>query len=367
MPHIRNFTPGPVEISEQVLAAQYGSQKLHVGPDFAETYVRVTENLQTIFGTNGHVAVVPGCGTLANEMALGAFLQPGKRALILDAGYFSSVLQRSVEGWGAQADLLPIPAGQPADPQIVQNALSAQDYDLLCFTHVETSTGLLNPIDALTQVAKAAGVPVMVDSVSALGTCPAQMDDLGISAMTTASQKGLESVPGLGMVALSETTWQQLETRQLRRGGMTDLLRWREQFNTAHDWHPSLTTMPVGVVYALDIALKKILSEGLETRFSRHIGARDYFCDAMTQAGFDLQIIQGARAAGVTAVQTGGRFASSRLVNHLISDHHIRIAGGFGANKEDVFRVAHMGDHANIPALKAVVSAITEFAESHAK
>lgn len=361
MTRIRNFTPGPVEVSEEVLSAQYGQQKLHVGADFAATYIRVTEGLQKIFGTSGHVAVVPGCGTLGNEMALGGYLAPGKRALILDAGYFSSVLQRSVEGCGAEPVLLPVPEGQPLAPEALRTALTQQNYDLLCFTHVETSTSLLNPVKDYCQIARDAGVPVMVDSVSALGTCAAEMDAWGIDVMTSGSQKGLESVPGLGLVALSDRAWEHVESTGIRRGGVTDLLRWREQFDTARDWHPSLTTMPVGVVYALDVALQRMFSEGLSDRYQRHRTARDFLCAELADLGLELQIRDGARAAGVTAVKTGGRFASSDLVTYLATEHQIRIAGGFGANKEEVFRVAHMGDHASIPALRPVVSGIAQF------
>jgi alanine-glyoxylate transaminase/serine-glyoxylate transaminase/serine-pyruvate transaminase len=84
----------------------------------------------------------------------------------------------------------------------VRAALSEQKYDLLCFTHFETSTGLQQPVDALAKVASEAGVPIMVDSVSALCTYPAHLDGWGVSVMTAASQKGLGSVPGVGMIAV---------------------------------------------------------------------------------------------------------------------------------------------------------------------
>ncbi|MES0826920.1 pyridoxal-phosphate-dependent aminotransferase family protein [Ruegeria sp. SCP11] len=358
---IRNFTPGPVEVSEEVLAAQYGSQALHVGSEFSKVYIRVTENLQQFFGTSGHVAVVPGCGTLANEMAARALLDEGQTALILDAGYFSNVLKKSVEGCGAKAVLLPVPEGKPADPEMLREALFAQKIDLVCFTHVETSTGLLNPVDTLARVARDEGVPVLVDSVSALGTCPAQMDDWGVSIMTSASQKGLESVPGLGLVAVADHVWPQIEAKQTPRGGFTDILRWRDQYDAARDWHPSLTTMPVAGVRALDVALRKILTEGLDTRYARHSEARDYLCRSMQAMGFEMQIQVGARAPGVTAVRAGAAFQSSDLVAALVADHSIRIAGGFGTNREEVFRVAHMGDNANMSALRPVVTGIKDF------
>ena len=361
MARIRNFTPGPVEVSEEVLAAQYGSQGLHVGPEFAATYQRITRNLQQLTGTSGHVAVVPGCGTLANEMAFRALLSPGQTALILDAGYFSSVLRRSAEGCGARVIMLPVAAGKPADPADLARALSEHQVDLVCFTHVETSTGLLNPVAGLAAVARDAGVPVLVDSVSALGTCPVQMDDWGVTALTSASQKGLESVPGLGLVAMSEQAWETLSAKGGEEAGFTGLMRWKTQFETATDWHPSLTTMPVAVVNALDVALSRILTEGAGARYSRHQAARDFLCQAMQQAGLELQIEPGARAPGVTAVRTGGAFRSSDLVRALVRDHHIRIAGGFGPNSEEVFRVAHMGDNADVAALRPVVSAIESF------
>lgn len=358
---IRNFTPGPVEVSEEVLAAQYGSQGLHVGPHFSQAYVRVTENLKRVFGTSGYVAVVPGCGTLANEMAVRALLDEGQTALVLDAGYFSNVLKRSIEGCGARAVFLPVAPGKPADPDALKDALEKQKIDLVCFTHVETSTGLLNPVEELSKVAKSAGVPVFVDSVSGLGTSPAEMDEWGVTVMTSASQKGLESVPGLGFVAVADSAWPRIEAKRSPRGGFTDITRWRDQLEAAPEWHPSLTTMPVSAVHALDVAMTKILSEGLEERYMRHACARDFLCDALQGLGFEMQIEEGSRAPGVTAVKTGGIFNSSDLVASLITDHNICITGGFGANKEEVFRVAHMGDNANQNALRSVVSGIADF------
>ncbi|WP_420583641.1 pyridoxal-phosphate-dependent aminotransferase family protein [Ruegeria sp.] len=361
MTHIRNFTPGPVEVSSEVLAAQDGPQRLHVGPEFAQAYMRATENLQKVFGTSGHVAIVPGCGTLANEMAIRAMLDVGQTALILDAGYFSTILKWAVEGCGAKAVMMPVPEGKPADPEAVRAALAEQKIDLLCFTHVETSTTLLQPIEALAKVAQEAGVPVMVDSVSALGTCLSRVDDWGIAVMTSCSQKGLESIPGLGLVAVAENAWPRIEAKTSPRGGVTDLLRWRNQVEVARDWHPSVTTMPVAAVHALDIAVGKALSEGLDARYDRHSTARDFLCDAMEGLGFDLLIDAGSRAAGVTGVKTGGRFNSSELVAYLVENHGLRIAGGFGTNREEVFRVAHMGDHASISALRPVLAGLESF------
>ncbi|KIC39034.1 hypothetical protein RA27_17925 [Ruegeria sp. ANG-R] len=363
MAHLRNFTPGPVEVSDEVLAAQYGPQRLHVGPGFSQAYVRTTENLRKVFGTSGYVAIIPGSGTLANEIAISAMLDAGQTALILDAGYFSSILKWAVEGCGANAVLLPVADGNPADPEALRVALATRKIDLVCYTHVETSTGLQQPVEALAKVAQEAGVPVMVDSVSALGTCPAQMDDWGISIMTSGSQKGLESVPGLGLVAVADTAWARIEAKQSPRGAYTDILRWRDQLDAARDWHPSLTTMPVAAVYALDVAMNKILSEGLDTRYTRHVEARDFLCGAMEKLGLELQIVPGSRASGVTAIKTSGRFRSSDLVAALAAGHNIRIAGGFGANKEDVFRVAHMGDNAKVGVLRPVTDGVESFLE----
>ncbi|MCL6285590.1 aminotransferase class V-fold PLP-dependent enzyme [Ruegeria sp. 2012CJ41-6] len=361
MARIRNFTPGPVEVSEKVLAAQYGSQGLHVGPEFSQAYVRATRNLQPVFGTDGYVAIVPGCGTLANEMAVRALLDEGQTALILDAGYFSNVLRKSVEGCGGIAVLLPVEPGRPADPDQLRSALGQQQIDLVCFTHVETSTGLLNPVEALAKVASEAGVPVLVDSVSGLGTAASHMDDWGVTIMTSGSQKGLGSVPGLGLVAVSDAAWPRIAQKKSPRGGFTDIRRWKEQLEAAPDWHPSLTTMPVGVVHALDVALLEMQTEGLETRYARHEDARAFLCDAMEGVGLELQIEEGSRSPGVTGVKTSGAFRSSDLVRYLIEYHQIRIAGGFGANKEEVFRVAHMGDNACRAALRPVIAGVKAF------
>jgi alanine-glyoxylate transaminase/serine-glyoxylate transaminase/serine-pyruvate transaminase len=90
---------------------------------------------------------------LANEMAIRAMLDEGQTALILNAGYFSNILKKSVEGCGATAVSMPAHECQPTNPEALRAALSQQKYDLLCFTQVETSTGLQQPVGALAKVA----------------------------------------------------------------------------------------------------------------------------------------------------------------------------------------------------------------------
>ena len=361
MSHVRIFCPGPIEVDPAISAVMSGPQRIHYGRPFAELYRRIVRGLRPIFGTTGYIAVLPGCGTLANEMAIRAFLDEGETALIVDTGFYADRLEQAVLGCGGKAERLHVPEGRAADPAELERALARRRPDLVCIVHVETSAGVVNPLGELAQVARQHSVPVLVDAVASLGATYIEMDAWGIAVMTSASQKALEAPPGLGIVAVSDASWDRIENKGSPKGLFTDLCYWKRAYDAEGDFLPAPVTMPVAVVDALELALAKIHREGFAERSLRHARAGAFFCNEMTKLGLGVVAAPEARAPSVTAVATGGRFHPNELVDFLERRHRLRIATGVGELKDSVFRVGHMGDNASEEALEPLIAGIAEF------
>ncbi|GMR23445.1 MAG: alanine--glyoxylate aminotransferase family protein [Acidobacteriota bacterium] len=361
MSHVRVFCPGPIEVDAEILGVMSAPQRIHYGRPFAELYERVVHALRPIFGTEGYVAVLPGCGTLANEMAIRALLDEGETALIVDSGFYADRIEQAIFGCGGKAERLRLSEGSPADPADLERALEAHKVDLICIVHVETSTGLVNPLRELADVARRHEIPVLVDAVASLGATRCEMDAWGIAIMTSASQKALEAPPGLGLIAVSDASWSLIESKASPKGLFTDLRYWKKSYDAERYVLPAPVTMPVAVVDALEAALAKIHTEGLTERYLRHERAGSFFRDAITELGLEIVAEPKARATNVTAVHTSGRFRPDELVEFLEKRHRLRIATGVGDLQHSVFRVGHMGDNAREEALSPVIAGIVDF------
>jgi len=294
-------------------------------------------------------------------MAIRALLDEGETALIVDSGFYADRIEQGILGCGGKAERLRLREGNPADPTDLERALEGRKVDLICIVHVETSTGLVNPVGELADVARRHGIPVLVDAVASLGATRCEMDAWGIAIMTSASQKALEAPPGLGLVAVSDASWSLIESKKSPKGLFTDLRYWKNAYDTERDVLPAPVTMPVAVVDALEAALTKIHAEGLAERYLRHERAAVFFRKAMSELGLEIVAKPEAQAANVTAVRSGGRFRPDELVEFLETRHQLRIATGVGELQHSVFRVGHMGDNASEEALNLVITGIDEF------
>jgi alanine-glyoxylate transaminase/serine-glyoxylate transaminase/serine-pyruvate transaminase len=361
LPHLRVFCPGPIHVDPEILRLMAAPQRIHYGRSFAELHERVVDGLRPIFGTRGYIAVLPGCGTLANEMAIRALLDEGETALIVDSGFYADRLEQAILGCGGKSERMRLRQGSPADPAELERALAKRTYDLVCIVHVETSTGVINPVGELAATAKRRGAPVLVDAVASLGAAVCEMDAWGVDIMTSASQKALEAPPGLGLIAVSDESWPLIEGKISPKGLFTDLRYWKRSYERDRDFLPAPVTMPVAVVDALLAALTKIHAEGLAERYRRHERAGAFFRAAMSELGLEMAADAKASAPSVTAVETGGRFEPAGLVDFLEKEHDLRIATGVGVLQDAVFRVGHMGDNAREVALQPLIDGIAAF------
>lgn len=347
--------PGPTPVPPSVLRAMSRPMINHRGPEFAEILARVTRRLQRLFQTDQYVAVLTGSGTAGMEAACANLISPGDPVLVLEGGVFGHRWAEIAQAFGARVERYEYPWHTGADPDELARRLRAHPEVKVVFaTHNESSTGVLNDIEALSRACHEAAPDALfvVDSVSGLGGAPLAMDAWGLDAVVSASQKCLMAPPGLAFVALSERAWQRVGQSRASRYYL-DLAAHRRLYEKGQTpWTPA-----VSVVFALDEALALLEAEGSEARLARHRLMRDMVRAGLAAAGFELMVeprfasptVTAARAPQGVDVEAVRRVAREQL--------GVVFSGGQGKLAGQILRVGHMGYATPLDMVGAVAAA----------
>ena len=336
----RFFVPGPTEVRPEVLDALRRPLIFHRNAEMEALMRRVNDGLRAVFGTRRAVHVITGSGTSGLELMVrnGA----GRRVLSVIHGDFGERFARLAEACGREVTRLRSEPGEVVPLDQIRDALKSGAFDTVLATHSETALGVradLEGIGALTRQHE--GCLLLVDAVSSAGAMKIAMDDWGVDAVVSASQKALALPPGLAFAAVSERFV--ARARGLKdRGAYLDILKY-EDF-TARNQSP--TTPAISLLFALDRQMADIERETLTARFARH-DAMLAACNAwVTATGAAIGLSHMARAPhrspSVTCLRTSWKTADLLAA---MRKEGFELGGGQGEFTANTFRVGHMGDH----------------------
>jgi aspartate aminotransferase-like enzyme/GNAT superfamily N-acetyltransferase len=223
-----NLLPGPVRVSPEVEAALAGPAVSHRSPAFLTQMAEIRRALRALTGAPD-VQMLPGSGSLGNAVVAAQLaLRPGT-GLVLSNGEFGERLAAEARRAGLQFDWLRLPWGDAFDLEQVRAFLARlPPGGWIWFVHHETSTGVLNPLDALKALAHGHGLRCCADCISSLGAVP--VDLRGVHLATATSGKGLGAFPGLALVFHDHTPRPEPE----RVSSYLDLGHWAAQQSVAH-------------------------------------------------------------------------------------------------------------------------------------
>ncbi len=355
----RLLIPGPVEVTPEVLEPMSSPMEPHYGEDWTKYYNETLGLTQKIFRTEGDIFLIPGTGSAAVESCLSTAIGGGGNALIINNGFFGDRMEAIIRSYSDQVEVIKYPIGTPVDVEQVEKILAGGQHDLLGMTHCETSIGILNPIKEIGSVCRKYGVLFMVDAVSSLGVEKLEMDKWHIGLCASASQKGLESPPGLGIVAVGKSAWEALEKFK-SPGWYLNLKLWRQYADDWADWHPFPITMAVNNVKAFRVGLERILDEGLSKRETRHEEVSAYLRRALENIGFKMSIPDIYTAHGLTAIDAHSKVPVGSLLQHVKEKNKLLMAGSLGELKGKIFRIGHMGPSATTKIADTAVEALKE-------
>ena len=332
--------PGPTMVSPRVLRALAKPVLSHGAAEFTEAYAETLRLQKSLFMTSGTPFLLAGSGTLGMEAAANNLVEKGDKVLTIENGFFAEKWQEIVPGHGGVADRLTFEWGKAVDVKLVKEKLDKGGYKAVFVEHVDTSTGIANPIEEIGKLVKGTDALYVVDSVCGVGGMPLKMDEWGIDFCLTGSQKAIGAPPGLSLFCLNEKTWKAIEGRKMPIADYyTNLKRWRP---IMEDPKKYFATPATGMILGMLEAFKIINEEGLEARWKRH---------ALFSKGFQA----GIKAMGLTSFPDEKSLAHTLSVPKLpesikgsdfraaIGKFNVITAGGLGVVTDKTIRVGHMG------------------------
>ncbi|HEY6379689.1 MAG TPA: alanine--glyoxylate aminotransferase family protein [Candidatus Dormibacteraeota bacterium] len=333
--------PGPTPVDATVRAALAEPVRSHTSGENAATLHRIAALLRPLFGTEqARIHVFGGSGTLAMEAALVNHAAPGDRVVVASHGYFGDRFAEIAQALGMDADVVRAPWGAQVDAAELRRVCrSGRPPALVTITHVDTSTGVLADVAALSEAARQPATIVVLDGVCATGGIEERIDDWGVDVALTGAQKALAVPPGLAILAVSERA----RERRAGLGGVAayyaDLQRWDP---VVDDPVRYFSTHATGLLRGLEASLEEIDAEGLEARFDRHVRLAERLRGGMVDLGFEPLTDAGSLAStlSVLAVPPGVDEADLRLG---MAQRGVIVAGCLGPLAGRGIRVGHMG------------------------
>ena len=331
------FIPGPTHVREEILNAQTALMIGHRSKEYSDLQGEVRPKLQTLLYTEQPVFIYASSGTGVMEGAIRQTVL--KRALVTVCGAFSDRWYKIAVANGVPTDRLDIEWGEGFTPEVVDEALGKGDYDVLTVTLNETSTGVMNPLADIAAMVreKYPDVVILVDAVSAMAGTKIEFDAWDLDVVLSSSQKCFALPPGLTVTAVSERALKRAE-QVPNRGYYFDFLNMLKYYK--RDQTPA--TPAVSLIFALNAELNTILAEGLENRWARHIAMAETV-RAWARKYWELFPDERFLSNTVTTIKNT-RGISVADLNKALAERGAMISNGYGALKEQTFRIAHMGD-----------------------
>jgi alanine-glyoxylate transaminase/serine-glyoxylate transaminase/serine-pyruvate transaminase len=275
-------------------------------------------------------------------------VEPGDRVVVCQNGVFGGRMKENVERCGGIAVTVEDPWGSAVDPGKVEHAFATHpDARILAFVHAETSTGAQSDAQALSDIAHRHGALVIVDTVTSLGGTPVKVDDWGIDAVYSGSQKCLSCAPGLSPVSLGERAVAKVKARRAK------VQSWFLDLNLIMGYWGSGQrrayhhTAPVNALYGLHEALLILREEGLETAWARHRRNHLALRAGLEAMGLRLVVGEQDRLPQLNAVAIPDGVDDDAVRRRLLEEFSLEIGAGLGALAGKVWRIGLMGHSSN--------------------
>ncbi len=356
--------PGPIEVSDAVLAAFSGPPPSHLAKDVIEAFGGALERMRRVWlaPADAQPFVVAGSGTLAMEMAVTNLLEPGQRAVVVSSGYFSERMAEMLRRRGVEVHEVRAEPGDAPTVDAVELAITQTSPHALFATHVDTSTGVRVDARSLAELAKRSDVLSIFDGVCATAAERFEMERWGADIYLTASQKAIGLPVGLALMVASRRA---LEARSALRTPppmSLDFAEWLPIMRAYEELRASYFSTPAtNRLRALPIALDEILHDGMDARFALHERAGRAMRAAWKALGLTLVPAREELAANTLSALYYPAGVGPELVG-AVAERGVTIAGGLhAAIRTRYFRVGHMGHVLTRPDdLRRTISAIGE-------
>ena len=347
--------PGPSPVSPRIMRAMAAPVLSHLDPDLVAMLDDVRARLGRVFrlGDDGLALAISGTGTAGMEAAVANVAHDGTHALVVVTGYFGDRLAQMLGRYGARVTRLEVEWGRACDPEAVRKALASGRVNLVAVVQAETSTGVLNPVDAIARLAREHDALTLVDAVTSLAAHPLDLAAWDVDVCYSCSQKGLGAPSGMAPIAFGPRA---LARRVPSRSFYLDLSL-LEDYWVRRKYHHTLSST---LLYALREALVAAEEEGLEARWARHRRHHRVLAAGLGAMGLELLPPEAERLWSLNAVCVPDGVDEAAVRRSLLQQFNIEIGAGLGPLAGRIWRVGLMGSGSSRQLVLMFLSALEQ-------
>ncbi|MCB4792352.1 MAG: alanine--glyoxylate aminotransferase family protein [Elusimicrobia bacterium] len=331
------LTPGPTPIPPQVALKEALPILHHRTGEFGEIFSKVVEGLKYVYQTKNDVLIIAASGTGAMEASIVNLLSPGDEILVASCGNFGERWSKIAEVYGIKSTNIQVEWGNIVKPAEIEKALTANPKIKAVYTtFTETSTGVVNDMEAIGKIVSRTNAILVADAISGLGGQKLLTDEWNVDVVVSGSQKGLMLGPGLAFVSLSPKAWKLIEESKLPKFYF-DFKKMKKSLETKE----TPFTPAVTLIVALEESLRLIKQEGIENIWKE--------CELLARAAragmkaLNLELFGEKPCEVVTSAKVPEGIDGGKIVKKLREEYGVSIAGGQGKLKGKIIRFAHMG------------------------
>jgi len=357
--------PGPSDVNPRILEALSRPTIGHLDPAFVGMMEEIKELLHYAFQTSHELTLpISAPGSAGMETCFVNLVEPGDKVIVCQNGVFGGRMKENVERCGATPIMVEDDWGTVVDPNKLEEALKQHpDARTVAFVHAETSTGAQSDAKTLVDLAHQHDCLAIVDAVTSLGGTPVKVDEWGIDAIYSGTQKCLSCIPGLSPVSFSEAAIERIKGRTHK------VQSWFMDLNLVMGyWGGGATrayhhTAPINPLYGLHESLVILREEGLENAWARHDRNHQALKAGIEAMGLSFFVKESDRLPQLNAVTIPEGVDEAAVRKTLLSDYSLEIGAGLGPMAGKIWRIGLMGYASNeknvlfcLGALDAVLS-----------
>ncbi len=354
--------PGPSPVPQRVLRALGAPTLGHLDPQYLAIMDHTCAMLREVFRTkNALTFPVSGTGMAGMECVAVNLIEPGDEVIVGINGVFGTRMKDVMERCGALVHTVEATWGDVIALEQIKAALDAHpQVKLVGIVHAETSTGAHQPLAGFAELVHARGALLAVDAVTSLGGHELRVDEWGIDAIYSGTQKCLSCPPGLSPVSFGERALARMDARKTKvQSWYLDVSMLRKYYtggSGAGGGRVYHHTAPINMTYALHEALTIVLEEGLDARVERHAQMHRRLRAGLEAMGLSYIPKHSLHSLNCIGIPAGADDAKVR--RRLLEEYGIEIGGGLGPMAGKAWRIGLMGHGATVNNVDLVLAAL---------
>ena len=350
--------PGPTPVPEEARLELAKHPTPHRSAEFSEILLSCCEKLKYVAqAEETEVFIYTASGTGAMEAALVNLLSPQDQVLAVVTGVFGKRWADMAEEFGANVSRIELQAGQAVKPSQVENFLQQKSFKLILLTHSETSTGVLNPVKEIAELAQKYGCLIAVDAITGLAAAELKTDQWKLDLVISGSQKGFMLPPGLSFLWAGPKAIEAYKKSTLPKFYWD----WGKSLKALREGKTTAFTPNVSLICALEKTLNLMQKETIEKIVQRHQTLKNRLRVSLLAMGLKLLVEADQNASpAITAIIKPEKIEIFQIREILKRKWNIIVANGQRELKDKIFRIGHLG----FVSERNILTALNALAES---